>query len=136
MSRVDVRRWEGAGLLVYSAVLAVALLAPTSRTQSAMASLVTALGLSQAQAEFVCNALIVMPVSAVGSLLWTRTTWRTWTAIAFVGACAVETAQGVLLPDRTPSATDVVANTLGGLAGSLVVLGARWAWDRRGGSAR
>lgn len=133
MSRVDVRRWEVVGLLVYSAALAVALLAPTSRTQSSMASLVTALGMSQVAAEFVCNVLIVMPVSAIGSFLWARTTWRTWTAIAFVGACAVEIAQGVLLPDRTPSAVDVVANTLGGLAGALVVLGAR-SWTRWDGS--
>jgi VanZ like protein len=136
VARVDVHRWEVVGLLVYSAVLGIALLSPSSRTQSGMAGWLTAARLTQPQAEFVGNVLIVVPVSLIGSLLWTRTTWRTWTAVAFAGACAVEVAQGLLLPHRTPSATDVVANTLGGLAGSLVVLGVRWSWRRRRGATR
>lgn len=120
MARVDVRRWEVVGLLIYCALLGVALLAPTSSTQSSMASWLAGLGPSQAQAEFLCNVLIFAPVSALGSILWPRTTWLTWTAIAFVGACAVEIAQGALLPGRTASYVDVVANTLGGLLGALV----------------
>ncbi|MBA2954571.1 hypothetical protein GON03_09565 [Nocardioides sp. MAH-18] len=83
-------------------------------------------GLNQSDAEFLCNALIVAPVSALGSILWPRTTWRTWTALALVGACAVEITQGALLTERTASYVDVVANTLGGLLGALVVL----AWRR------
>ena len=126
MARVDVRRWEVIGLLVYCALLGVALLAPTSSTQSSMASWLADVGLSQTQAEFVCNILIIAPVSAIGSILWSRTTWLTWTALAFVGACAVEITQGALLPHRTASYVDVVANTLGGLLGALAVL----AWRR------
>jgi glycopeptide antibiotics resistance protein len=124
------RRWVVVGLVVYTGLLAVALLAPTSGTQSSMASVVvdlgTSLGISperatQERAEFVCNALILMPVSALGSLLWRRTTWRDWTAYAFVLATAIEATQGLVLSQRTASTVDVVANTLGGLGGALVV---------------
>lgn len=115
-------------LVAYSAALAVALLAPTSGTQSHMASWVvdagTAVGFSpetatQARAEFLCNALILMPVSALGTLVWRSTTWRDWTAFGFVIAGLVEITQGILLPDRTASYADIVANTLGCLLGAL-----------------
>jgi glycopeptide antibiotics resistance protein len=127
-------------LAIYSCALAIALLAPTSGTQSGMASWVSDLGVwvgfsaetaSQSRAEFLCNAAILAPVSALGSLIWTRTTWRDWTAYAFVIACGVELTQGALLPDRTASQVDIVANTLGGLAGAVVVLAARWLSRRR-----
>lgn len=117
------------GLLVaYAVSLAVALLAPSSGTQSDLAREAAELAIragldpmqvTQARAEFVCNALILVPVSGLGALIWPRSTWRDWTAAAFVLACAVEVLQGLLLPGRHPSAVDVVANTLGGLAGAL-----------------
>jgi len=112
-------------LLVYSVLLGLALLAPTSGTQSGMASWVCCVGLSQAGAEFLCNVAILAPVSALGSLVWRRTTWRDWTAYTFVLAGTVELVQGLVLPDRTPSAIDIVANTLGGLVGAVAVLAAR-----------
>lgn len=117
-------------LLVYSVLLGIALLAPTSGTQSSMASWVVDLGTwvgfsaetaTQARAEFLCNVAILAPVSALGSLIWRRTTWRDWTAYAFVIACLVEVTQGLLLGERTASTADVVANTLGGLVGAVVV---------------
>jgi hypothetical protein len=113
----------------YSALLAVALLAPTSDDQSAMAAafgrVLDALGapawvLAQGRVEFVCNALIVVPVTFLGRLLWPRTRWTHWTAWAFVLATAVECVQAALLSARTPDPSDVVANTLGALAGTLV----------------
>lgn len=117
-------------LVGYSALLAVALLAPTSGTQSELAQWVADLGrtvgfgpetATQARAEFLCNALILAPVALLGSLLWPRTTWRDWTAYGFLIAGSVELIQGLLLPDRTASFTDVVANTLGCLLGAGVV---------------
>jgi hypothetical protein len=72
-------------LVVYSVLLGIALLAPTSGTQSSMASWVSDLGTwagfsaetaNQGRAEFLCNAAILAPVSALGSLIWSRTTWR------------------------------------------------------------
>ncbi len=127
-------------LVAYATLLAIALLAPTSGTQSQMASwvvdLATGLGFSpetatQARAEFLCNVVILAPVSALGSLIWVRSTWRDWTAYAFVLAGAVELSQGLLLPERTASDVDIVANTLGGLGGAAAVGLWRWAISRR-----
>ncbi len=121
-------------LVVYSVLLCVALFAPTSGTQSSMASWVvdlgTTLGFSpetatQERAEFLCNAAILAPVSALGSLIWSSTTWRDWTAYVFVIASTVELVQGLVLPDRTASYVDIVANTLGGLIGAALVAGGR-----------
>jgi glycopeptide antibiotics resistance protein len=76
---------------------------------------------NQVRAEFIANALILMPVSALGSLVWTRTNWRDWTAWGFLIAGSVELAQGLALAARTASFTDVVANTLGAMGGALFV---------------
>lgn len=124
------RRWLAVALAAYAVVLALALLTPTSGTQSSMAAWVVDIGrwvgvperlATQPRAEFVCNALIVVPLAALGALVWPGGRWQSWTAWAFVGACAVELAQGLLLPMRTVSTADVVANTLGALAGALGV---------------
>jgi hypothetical protein len=124
------RRALSIALLTYSTFLAVVLLAPTSGTQSEGASWLGDLVIwlrapeawvNQGRVEFVANALILMPVSALGSLIWSRTTWRDWTAYAFVLAGAVELTQGLLLPDRWASFADVAANTLGGLGGAVIV---------------
>ncbi|GAA4708298.1 VanZ family protein [Nocardioides conyzicola] len=121
-------------LAAYSALLAVALLAPTSGNQSEMASWVSDLGVwvgfspetaSQERAEFLCNIAILAPVSALGSLIWPRTTWRDWTAYTLLIAVLVELTQGLLLGSRTASNADIVANTLGGLVGAVVVLAGR-----------
>jgi glycopeptide antibiotics resistance protein len=127
-------------LVVYSVLLGVALLAPTSGTQSGMASWVSDLGVwvgfsaetaNQGRAEFLCNVAILAPVSALGSLIWARTTWRDWTAYAFVIAGSVEVVQELVLPARTASYVDIVANTLGGMIGAVVVLAARRLSRRR-----
>jgi glycopeptide antibiotics resistance protein len=117
-------------LVCYSALLALALLAPSSGTQSSMATWVRDLGITlgfsaatatQQRAEFLCNVALLAPVAALGSLLWERTTWRDWTAFGFLVAGSVELAQGVFLPDRTASFADVVANTLGCLLGAVFI---------------
>jgi glycopeptide antibiotics resistance protein len=123
-------------LVAYSAVLALVLLAPTSGPQSTsarwVADLATGVGVperiaTESRVEFVLNAVILMPVSALGSLRWPRTTWRDWTAYAFVIAGAVELMQGLFLPARSAAFVDVVANTLGGLGGAVAVaLVRRW----------
>jgi VanZ family protein len=50
--------------------------------------------------------------------------WRDWTAFGFCLACLVELLQGLLLPGRHASFSDVVANTLGALLGALLGFGA------------
>lgn len=122
--------WLTVALVAYCAFLAVVLLAPTAGPQSEGVSwaqtLTERIGPPAAftapgRVEFMCNALILMPVSALGSLRWPRTTWRDWTAYAFVIAGGVELLQGLLLPARSASFVDVVANTLGGLGGAAAV---------------
>lgn len=123
-------RWAVPALAAYGIFLSFVLFAPSSGTQSEAASwlgdVARVVGApdrltTQPRIEFVCNALILMPLSALGSLVWPRTTWRDWAAYAFVIACAVEVSQGLLLSGRTASFVDVVANTLGGLGGAAVV---------------
>jgi VanZ family protein len=48
--------------------------------------------------------------------------WPAWTAYGFVAAVLVETIQGVLLPTRSASFGDVVANTAGMLLGAVLFL--------------
>ena len=138
------RRWWVRALAVYSVFLAVVLLSPGSGAQSSSVTsfvdVAHALGISpelatQARGEFICNALILMPVSALGSMIWPRTTWRDWTAWAFVIASSVELAQGLFLPARSATMVDVVANTLGGLLGAVFVALVR-AWFRGSGAGR
>ncbi|ROR92556.1 VanZ family protein [Nocardioides aurantiacus] len=73
------------------------------------------------RAEQVANVAILVPVGVLGALAFPRLRWQDWAAYAFLGALAVEVAQGLLLPLRQMSASDVVANTLGLLLGALVV---------------
>jgi hypothetical protein len=136
-----VRRRELAiALAAYGVLLGLVLLAPTSGPQSTsagwVADLVTSVGVPEriatgARVEFVLNAVILMPVSALGSLLWPRTTWRDWTGYAFVIAGTVELVQGLFLPQRSATFVDVVANTLGGLGGAALVAAARGISRRR-----
>jgi len=120
--------------------LGIALLATTSVHQSAMVTWAldpaVAAGLpttvaTQERAEFLCNALIVAPASALGALLWSRTSWWRWAAAALAISSAVELFQEVFLPHRTGSLVDVAANTLGAVLGVALVTGARHARRRR-----
>lgn len=115
------------GVLV---VLAVVVLSPTSNAPDALLTLVrehlAALGApawftDPVRAEQVANVAILLPVGVLGGLALPQLSWQDWTAYAFVGALAVEAAQGLLLPQRQTSASDVVANTLGLLLGALAV---------------
>ena len=128
------RRWWGVALAVYAVFLALVLLSPGSGAQSTSVSWFVDVGhhlgiperiATQSRGEFLANALILMPVSALGSIVWPRTDWRDWTAWAFVIAASVELFQGLFLPARSATMVDVVANTLGGLLGALFVLALR-----------
>ena len=115
-------------LAVYTALLLVALLAPTSDEQSGMVTWVGGvmadLGLPRwlsnyQRLEVVMNALIIAPVSFLGSMLRPSISWRDWTAYGFAASMAVEAIQLTLLPGRQASFSDVVANTLGALLGAV-----------------
>lgn len=128
------RRWVAVALATYSLGLAFILLVPSGEVPSSgaawFADQAARAGapdwaVTQPRAEFLCNALILMPVSALGSLLWPRATWRDWTAYAFVIASTVELIQGLLLSARMATFVDVVANTLGGLGGAAFIAAVR-----------
>ncbi len=128
-------------LAVYTVLLAIALLAPTSTVQSGLVvdavHFLGRLGVppswgSYPHMEIVMNAAIVAPLSFLGSLAFPRSRWQDWTAYAFLGALTVELVQGLLLPNRQASLSDIVANTAGGAVGALLVaLGRRLSGPRR-----
>lgn len=114
-----VTRWT---LGVYLIFLGYVLLgpSPTVPTQSVsfLGTLAQHLGISARLAspervEFVANVLIIVPVGALGSLIWTRLNWRDWTALGFLLAGSIELFQAAFLAARTATFVDVVANTLG-----------------------
>ena len=70
--------------------------------------------------EIALNAVIIAPIAFLGSMLWPRLRWQQWTAYGFLGAGAVEFLQGILLPGRQASFSDIFANTAGALLGALL----------------
>jgi hypothetical protein len=131
------RRNARRALAAYSVLLAFILLGP-SVVPSTVVRLLTDLAqgagvpagiASGGRVEFVTNAVMLMPVSALGLVVWPRTNWRDWTACAFVIAAVAELVQAVLLSGRSATFVDIVANTLGGAAGAALVGVLRW---RRG----
>ena len=121
-------RWARPLLAVYALLLALALLAPTSTVQSGMVfDLIKVLDvvlpsswLTFTRAEVLMNAVIVAPVSFLGVWAFPRVRWQDWTAFGFLTSSVVEVVQGLLLPDRQPSFSDIVANTAGALLGGVV----------------
>jgi hypothetical protein len=132
--RVPSRTWLGRERLrvvlgVYGAFLAVVLLWPRGSFPSGVvvrvAEALSDWGLpasmvAGSRVEFALNALMVMPLVGLAALVWPRWRWERWTAYAFVGSCAVELLQGLLLPMRSAQFADVVANTLGAAAGAVI----------------
>jgi glycopeptide antibiotics resistance protein len=109
-------------------LLAVILFSPSSSTQSSLVvdvvRVLLKLGFSPrvvtyTRAEIVLNAVIVAPLSFLGSFVIRRLRWQDWTAYAFLGATAVELTQGLLLSGRQASFSDIVANTAGALLGAV-----------------
>ena len=121
-------RRVGVLLLVYVLVLGAVLFSPTSHVQTALVDgLVHVLQavlpdswVDFARVEVLMNAVIIAPLSFLGSRVWPRLRWQDWTAYAFVGATTVELVQGLLLPGRQASFSDIVANTFGALLGALL----------------
>ncbi|OAZ43922.1 hypothetical protein A9Z40_13045 [Microbacterium arborescens] len=77
--------------------------------------------------EFSANIALFIPFGWCAALGWPR--WHAYVVPAgLVISVVIETAQGVLLAERTASAWDVVANTLGTTAGWLIAR--RWVAGR------
>ena len=116
-------------LAVYCAGLAYVLLSPSAAfstdSVSRVAIGIRGLGIPDtvatgARVEFLCNVLIIVPISLLGSLIRPSWTWRDWLALGFVLSGAVELGQALFLPDRSAQFADLVANTLGAGLGAVV----------------
>jgi VanZ family protein len=133
-------------LAAYLVFLAFVLLNPSADVPSSSVAWLSQVGtraglpaplVEPSRVEFICNVLILMPLSLLGSVLLLRLDWRDWTAYGFVLSGTVEMLQAVLLPDRSATFSDVVANTSGILMGAVAYRLAVSAYDRfRYGRAR
>lgn len=86
---------------------------------------------SYSAVESAANVVLFMPLGAL-VLLWRRDwTWMHATLVALGTTVAIEVLQQLLRPERFASVRDVVANTLGGAIGSLLVVGWRSTAARR-----
>lgn len=138
------RAWWGTVLAAYVVMLLLVVLAPDvpgpNRVLSETVALARRLGaphrlVDHGGIEFLYNVVMVAPLTAVGSVLWPRLSWRDWTAGAFVVFLLVELVQGTLLHDRDGSMSDVVANTAGCCLGALAVIAVRRLARRRAARA-
>lgn len=120
-------------LCLYVLLVVVLLLFPRSDLPSSTVVIGTRLALAaggdpslvtEARMEVALNVVLMIPLALLGRILRPAYSWRDWTAVGFVVATGVELVQGLLLPERSASALDVVANTtgvaLGAIAGSIL----------------
>jgi glycopeptide antibiotics resistance protein len=75
---------------------------------------------TSSRVEFALNALMIAPLPLLASWAGAQWSWERWTAYAFITAAAVETIQGLVLPNRSGQFHDIAANTLGTLLGALL----------------
>ena len=125
--RHDARRW----LVAYVVALTLIALWPTpvDRGAAGMLAAITrgVPWLTYDVIETAANVVLFIPFGALLTLVRPRSAspWRVL-GIALAATLAIELAQAVLLPERTPSVRDVVANLSGAAIGLLGVL-----WFRR-----
>lgn len=126
-----------AGFAAYAAGLAYVLLNPNSSLPSGgvgwangVAGDLGAPGwiLAEQRFEFLANALVFVPIALLGRWAWPAVPLRLWALLGAGGSLAVEIAQGLFLPERSPTYIDVVANSTGAVLGWLL---AEWLSRRR-----
>ena len=134
LSSPRVRRWLAIGLAAATVGVAVFVLGPTGelpiRVVEGTSARLESLGLpgwatDTTVWELVYNVLLFVPVAFTCATLWRRVTLLRWTLLGLAASVLIETVQAVLLADRTPQLRDLVANTLGALAGAAL---ARVVW--------
>ena len=79
------------------------------------------LGITTSAAERGLNVVMLVPLSLMGGLLIRRFSFSDWVVAGFVLSVGIESVQRMVLPTRTASAGDIVANTLGSLIGALIL---------------
>lgn len=78
--------------------------------------------------EFLLNALVFVPIPVLGTAAWPSLGSLRWVLACLAGSIGVELTRALLLPERSATVIDVVANTTGGVLGALVV--AAWSASR------
>lgn len=81
--------------------------------------------------EVLANVLMFVPLGFLAALDLPRRDWWLAAVLAPAFSAALETAQAVFLSARVPSASDVVANGVGGAIGAVISLLARMLVHRR-----
>ena len=119
------------GILLVYVVLATAVLLEPSPTiassvvawcnETALAAGAPALLTAPGRVEAVINAALFAPLAVLALLTFPRLRWTDVVALGFICSLAVEVVQGLLLPNRSAQAMDVVANTSGVVLGAIVV---------------
>lgn len=69
--------------------------------------------LSPSVVEFVANIALFVPMSLLGSRLRPGWGWLQWTLVGLLASTTIELVQLTLLPARSATVPDVVANTVG-----------------------
>lgn len=137
-----VRRALIAAYAVYLACVVWLVWSPSpSAPSSAVAHVVEAarrlgIALTPTFAEFSLNVVMLVPLSLIGGLIFTKLRIADWTMIGFVASFTIEVVQRLLIPTRTGSTRDIVSNTLGALLGAVLLTVAchalsGWAAKRR-----
>ena len=72
--------------------------------------------------EFLLNTAMFAPVAFLAAVAFPRHPWANWVVYGFVLSGTVELLQGLLLPPRSAQFEDVVANSLGALAGVVLAV--------------
>ena len=78
--------------------------------------------ISYAHVEFGANIALFVPLGMLIALLFGPRRWWRAPVICFVATVIIELGQRVLLPQRVASIADVIANTIGGILGTLVAV--------------
>ena len=119
-----------AAFTAYVGFVLLIVLAPSSEVPSTVVLETTEIGrrlrvpevfLLGTRVEFALNTAMVVPVALLGSLVWPALSWRDWLAVGFIGSGTVELLQGLVLPERSATFSDVVANALGAGLGGIAV---------------
>ncbi|HWU60067.1 MAG TPA: VanZ family protein [Microbacteriaceae bacterium] len=77
--------------------------------------------------ERLSNAIMFVPLGVLIALYFRRQLWWLSVALPFVLSVCIELGQGLFLPERTASVSDVIANTFGALIGGGAVAIIRFA---------
>lgn len=85
--------------------------------------------------EFVLNVILFVPMTLLGVLTWPRVNPIQWVLLGVAATGFIEVLQFLVLPDRSATLSDLIANTLGAVIGVDLGLRLRWLLERRTSTA-